>query len=181
MDKRDAMRDEIKILRIKHDVKANAGLNSVEECREEIRKIYEQVLTPALLKEKEDLFEKIQDLQKKIKSLELDNDKYRRKKEKYSKEFEDLKTQNSINLKNLMIYEMKLEKTEKDLVEEKQEVISLKAELRALRDYKYANDKLQRILYEENKVIVNENDSLRRKVREFKEMSIWQRIFYKGE
>lgn len=181
MDTRDVLRNEVKFLRVKYGVKANAALNSIDECREEIKKIYEQALTPGSVRKQEELYEKIQELQKKIKSLELDNSNYKRKKEKYSKEFEDLKKQNSINLKNIMIYEMKLEKAEKDLVEEKQEIISLKAELKALRDFKDTSDKMQKVLDEEYRVIVNENDSLRRQVREFREMSIWKRIFYKGE
>ena len=82
-----------------------------------------------------------------------------------------------------IIAELKIKLSDSELAikEKGVEIETLKSKIGTLQEINVNVEKYQQILEEENKVIIEDNDNLRRKVRSFKEMSLLQRIFYKGE
>ena len=96
--------------------------------------MYRIILDQEENKEKEELYSKNTELSKKIHSLEMELDKYRCKKEKYFKEFEDLKREYSNSVKSNIMLSTKIEEMKNNIIVQKDEIISLQKENLKLKD-----------------------------------------------
>ncbi len=161
MDRRTFLRNEVKFLKEKYNYKGTTGdIRCVEEGREAIKKIYDQVLNIEAAKKNEELYEQISTLNSKIKSLELENANYKRKKDKYSKEFEEAKQQNSINVKTLLLKDQEINKKDQEIfaaIERERNLLSENGILKAQKG----------VLETENEKL---KSSIDRQVKEYSEM-----------
>lgn len=166
--KRDFLRPAIYFIKEEYQYEEGLGpLDSNEQCKNALIKLYRVILEQKESQEKEELYSKNDELSKKVHSLEMELDKYKRKKEKYSKEFEDLKKAHSDSLKNIILLTNKIEEMKNTISTQKDDIISLqkdnlklKDKLSSLKKELEKSDNLIKDLKEDNQRLENLSDEL---------------------
>lgn len=196
--KREALRVAALVIKERLGAKGVYGkINSIDDGISVIKKVMIEKINIDSVKEKEELYNRISELSTQNKSLELENGKYKRKKEKYSKEFEDLKQQNSINVKSLVIKDKEMEELKAKVMELLNKERELNSEIIKLKDcskeLEKEKERLERkAVYLEkevtgknniNEILMDENDNLRGRQTELHNMTFIQRMKWliKGE